>query len=169
MKSQLSTQNSTSTAQSSNAHFHHTVSGELHYNCGKSFYSALHYIWIICQPELKQRHCLATSFSKSCEKSSTLAQCRGLFKHPISTKSKKVGYGESSKKGQFTLKCILALKRKYLRENIQHLCFLVCALTYDNAQWYVFLRSVSQARLQSHLYTTADSVSFERSNCECSE
>lgn len=32
-----------STAQSSNAHFRHTLSGELHYDSGKSFYSALQY------------------------------------------------------------------------------------------------------------------------------
>lgn len=43
---------------------------------------------------------LATSFSKSHEKNiSALAQCHGLFKRPIKTKSKVFGHRESSKKG----------------------------------------------------------------------
>ncbi len=158
------------TAQSSNAHFRHTRSGELHYDSGKSFYSAVQYSWIIC-PTWTQTMALFSNlvFKIACKNGSALAQCRGLFKHPMKTKSKKAGHGESSKNVLFKCLTFKMTTRKYFRENIQHLCFLVCALTYDNMQCNVFLCSVYQACLQSHLYATADSVSFEHSNCECSE
>lgn len=87
---------------STNMHFHHTASGESHYNCVKGFILPIAELELSVQFELELWHCLATSFSKSHEKNiSALAQCHDLFKRPIKKKSKAFGHGESLKKGPY--------------------------------------------------------------------